>query len=82
MTHTKFKQYSIDITTEPAFYGSFCTEKEAAAIASRLSDMVEEEFPGITVYFSHEGGRPVRGPEESVRDEIRAWVENNWTAAV
>ena len=82
MKNPTFHGYGIDITTEPAFYGSACTEQEAVAIASRLSDMVEEEFPGITVYFSHEGGRPVQGPEESVREEIRAWVENNWTAAV
>jgi hypothetical protein len=82
MKNPTFNSYSIDITTEPSYYGSVCTEKEATAIASRLSDMVEEEFPGITVYFSHDGGRPVTGLDESVREEIRAWVQENWTAAL
>lgn len=77
-----YSGYSVDITTEPAFYGSVCTEAEAIAIASRLSDMVEDEFPGVSVYFAHEGGRPVQGPDETVREEIRTWIQDNWIAAV
>lgn len=77
-----YSGYSVDITTEPAFYGSALTEAETIALASRLSDMVEEEFPGILVYFSHEDCRTICGPDKTVREQIHVWLENNWLAAV
>ena len=74
-----FDEYSVCVSDEPEYYGPNCTQADAYRIAENLSGMVMLEFPGITVTTY---GRPVCGPDSETCEEIRQWVETNWTAAL
>ena len=79
MSTSIFSDYTVSISTDPSYYGSECTAADADRIASSLANLIKSEFPGISVTAS---GRPVSGPDSETCDEIRRWVEDNWTAAL
>lgn len=74
-----YSEYSVCVSNDPSYYGSTCTQADADRIASDLGRMIAAEFPGIQITSS---GRPVAGPDADVVEEIRQWVETNWTAAL
>lgn len=76
-----YSEYSIMVGTDPGYYGSQCGDEDAQRIANSVADLIRREFPGIQVNLT-EIGRPVTGPDSEVVEEIREWVENNWTAAL
>lgn len=79
MKLTSYSDYSVRISNEPSYYGSECSQADANRIAASLTKMIETEFPGIRVTTS---GRDYTGPDSDTCEEIRAWVESNWTAAL
>lgn len=78
-TTMNYSDYSVQVTTDPSYYGSSCTQADADRIAANLGDMIRAEFPGVQITNS---GRPVCGPDSGVVEEIRQWVEENWTNAL
>ena len=78
-THTTFSSYSVGISNDPQYYGSTCTQIDADRICSSLTKMIEGEFPGVNVSTS---GSRTTGPDSDVIEEINAWVQENWTAAL
>jgi hypothetical protein len=80
MTYT---EYTVRVSTDPSYYGTDCTQADAARIADSLSQMVSLEFPGITIIRQNEiGGRGVNGPDSAIVDDIHQWIEAHWTAAL
>ena len=78
-TTTNYSEYSVRVSTDPSYYGANCTTEEAREIAPRLANMIESQFSGIQI---RDGGEYVTGPDSDVIEEIRQWVEANWTAAL
>ncbi|TXH40546.1 MAG: hypothetical protein E6Q97_39435 [Desulfurellales bacterium] len=78
-TMNDYSEYSVTVTNDPSYYGSSCTQADAERIAASLGDMIRGEFPGIRITDS---GRGVCGPDDEVVEQIRQWVEENWTNAL
>ena len=76
---TDYSSYTVAVSNDPIYYGTECTQADADRIASDLRKMIESEFAGVNVSTS--AGRTT-GPEQSVIDEIDAWVAANWTAVL
>ena len=76
---TQFSNYSVCISDDPTYYGPVCSDSDAERISENLRNMIEGEFPGITVRTS---GAGISGPELNVCDEIGHWISQNWTAAL
>ena len=79
-----YSTYTLNISTEPSYYGSDCSQQDADLIAASLGEMVRAEFPGIQTELHHAGrsSGKTTGPDEVVVDEINTWVGENWTAAL
>lgn len=78
-TITDYSDYSVQVSTDPSYYGSTCTQADADRIAESLGNLIRGEYPGIQITNS---GRPVSGPDVDMCEDIRQWVEANWTAAL
>ena len=76
-----FSEYTVTIGTDPEYYGSECTEAEAAEIVKKLAALVAGKFPGINIEFDPYARR-FSGPDEGTVDEIIDWIRDNWTAAL
>ncbi len=81
MSTTDYSEYSVTVGTDAGYYGSQCTEADAVRIADGIAELIRNEYPGIQVNIQSVG-RPVAGPDEEVVDDIRRWIEDNWTAAL
>ena len=84
MKQTNYSGYTVQISNEPSYYGSECTQDDADRITNNLDQMIQSEFPGIQTeeYEDGDGSSKTTGPDESVVEEINLWIENNWTAAL
>jgi hypothetical protein len=80
MKSPSYNEYGLGVTTDPRYYGSECTQDDADRIAANLAAMIEDKFPGICVTITSERG--VYGPDSETVEEIRMWVQENWTAAL
>lgn len=69
-----YSRYNITIGTDPAEYGSYCTEAQAESCADMLAQLIAEEFEGIRVRV-RENGHPVSGPDAETCEEIRLWIQ-------
>jgi hypothetical protein len=69
-----YSRYSVFIGTDPAEYGSYCTQAGADSCAEMLAQLIAEEFDGIRVNV-RENGSAVRGPDGDVCEEIRLWIQ-------
>ena len=78
---SNYSEYSVTVGTDPGYYGSQCSEEDGRRIAESIADLIRREFVGIQINMS-DTGRPVTGPDSQVVEEIREWVESNWTAAL
>lgn len=78
-----YDQYTIRISDDPTYYGSDCTQADAARIVRNLATMIRAEYPGIGVETHNETDRSatILGPDDEVCDQIERWVDDNWTAA-
>ena len=80
-TTTDYSEYTVTVGTDPGYYGSQCSEEDGKRIAESIADLIRSEFAGILINMS-DTGRPVTGPDSEVVEEIRIWIEDNWTAAL
>lgn len=74
-----YSDYTTFLSSSPSVYGD-CTEEEFDAIDTRLTEMIEEKFPGITVEGDLES--KTTGPDEVTCAAIAAWIQENWTTAL
>ena len=79
-----YSEYTVQISSEPSYYGSECTQQDADRIVERLGNLIRTQFPGIQTekYVDGQGSSKTTGPDESVVEEINLWIEKNWTAAL
>jgi hypothetical protein len=82
--NSNYSEYTVRIATDPCYYGSDCTEEDAARISNAVAEMVQSEFPGVNVVFDKMigGNKGTLGPDTSVCDEINEWIYDNWTKAL
>ena len=72
-----YSDFTTYLPSDPGYEG--CTEEEHDAIYTRLTQMIEGKFPGITVKKSLKS--KTTGPDELTCDAISLWIEENWTTA-
>jgi len=79
-----YSEYTVKISSEPSYYGSECTQQDSDRIVDSLGSLISAEFPGIEIedYVDGRGSSKTTGPDESVIEEINAWISDNWTAAL
>jgi hypothetical protein len=79
-----FEGYSVAISDERAYYGADCSDKDATRISQDLTELIVREFPGIDcrIWRDTTGSSGVTGPDDDVCEQIREWVENNWTSVL
>lgn len=73
-----YSDFTTFLSSDPAAYGD-CTEDEHDAIDTRLTEMIEGKFPGITVEEFLES--KTTGPDDITCDAINFWIQENWTTA-
>ncbi len=73
-----YSDFTTFLSSDPSAYGD-CTEEEHDAIDTRLTEMIEGKFPGITVEESLES--KTTGPDDLTCDAINLWIQENWTTA-
>ena len=75
---------TVRIGTEPSYYGSDVTNEEAVEIALRLAGMVRDQFPGadVDIVRGEVTGGSIKGDDDAAVEEVRYWIQENWTAAL
>lgn len=77
---------TVQIPTEPSYYGSDTTAEEVPMIADRLESMILNEFgwPEIKFVFERvEHGNRVTCPEApDIAEDISRWIAAKWTRAI
>lgn len=76
---------TIQLPTEPSYWGSTATEADVDRIIGNLETMIRNEFSGVDIDFqrmSEPRGRGIWGDDESVIDDIHQFIQDNWTAAL
>ncbi len=83
MNAINYSEYTVPISSECSYYGSECTEEDAARIAASIGRMVQSEFPGVQIEIRPEfiNGN-VRGPNAQVCEDIGQFIADNWTKAL
>lgn len=76
----------IQLPTDPSAYGSGCTEDRVEEINSKIESYVRGEF-GDRADLSFERTKTPRRngitcEDEDLADEIYAWIQQYWTAAL
>jgi len=81
---TDYSEYTVCVGNDESNYGSWCTRCHAIRIADTLQKMIVDRFPGINVRRTNEIGAPTptTGPDDSIVEDIDAWVGENWTSAL
>jgi len=79
-----YSEYTVRISTEASYYGSSCTDEDAEDIAIRICNQTEREFPNLVteLWSEGDGSCSTTGPNEDTCQEIDAWMQDNWTAAL
>ena len=76
---------TIQLPTEPSYWGSTATEADVYRIIGNLETMIRNEFGNIDIDFQHMSeprGRGIWGDDESVIESIHQFIQDNWTAAL
>ena len=76
---------TIQLPTEPSYWGSTATKADVERIIGNLETMIRKEFGNIDIDFQHMSeprGRGIWGDDESVIDDIYQFIQDNWTAAL
>ena len=76
--HGDYSDFTTYLSSDPSAYGD-CTEEEHDAIYTRLTQMIEGKFPGITVEKALKS--KTTGPDELTCDAISLWIQENWMTA-
>ncbi len=76
---------TIQLPTEPSYWGSTATEADVYRIIGNLEMMIRKEFADVDIDFQHMSeprGRGIWGDDESVIESIHQFIQDNWTAAI
>lgn len=76
---------TIQLPTEPFYWGSTATEADVYRIIGNLEAMIRNEFPDIDIDFQHMSeprGRVIWGDDESLIESIHQFIQDNWTSAI
>jgi hypothetical protein len=76
---------TIQLPTEPSYWGSTATEADVYRIIGNLEMMIRSQFPDVDIDFQHmqePRGRGIFGNDESMMDSIYQFIQDNWTAAL
>lgn len=78
---------TVQLPTEPSYWGSDVTESDAARICDNLELMISREFSDSPYNISFERtasptGSGIHGDCEAACDDVRVFIEENWIAAL
>jgi hypothetical protein len=84
---TKDTNITVQLPTEPSYWGSDVTESDAARICDNLESMISREFADSPYNISFERtanptGSGIHGDCEAACDDVRVFIEENWIAAL
>ena len=84
---TKDTNITVQLPTEPSYWGSEATESDVERILSNLESMIAREFFSSPYNISFErtatpSGSGIHGDCEAACDDVRLFIEENWTAAL
>jgi hypothetical protein len=84
---TKDTNITVQLPTEVSYWGSEATESDVERILSNLETMIAREFSSSPYNISFERtatpiGSGVDGDCEAACDDVRLFIEENWTAAL
>lgn len=84
---TKDTNITVQLPTEISYWGSDCREQDIDRILSNLETMIEREFSDSPYNISFERtatpiGSGVNGDCEAACDDVRTFIEENWTSAL
>jgi len=78
---------TVQLPTEPSYWGSEATESDVERILSNLESMISREFADSPYNISFERtasptGSGIHGDCEAACDDVRVFIEENWIAAL
>ena len=78
---------TVQLPTEPSYWGSDATDSDVERILSNLESMISREFADSQYNISFERtatpiGSGVDGDCEAACDDVRLFIQENWTAAL
>jgi len=77
---------TIQLPTDPSYWGSTATETDVDRILDSLESMIRSEFEDrydlIFERTANPQGSGVHSDDGSDGSEIHEWIENNWGAAL
>jgi hypothetical protein len=84
---TKDTNITVQLPTEISYWGSTATEAHVDRILSNLETMIEREFSESPYRILFERtmtpiGSGIHGDCEAACDDVRLFIEENWTAAL
>jgi hypothetical protein len=84
---TKDTNITVQLPTEISYWGSDCRESDVDRILINLETMIAKEFSDSPYNISFErtatpSGSGVDGDCEAACDDVRLFIEENWTAAL
>lgn len=84
---TKDTNITVQLPTEVSYWGSTATESDVKRILSNLESMIAREFSESPYNISFErtsipSGSGIHGDCEAACDDVRLFIEENWTAAL
>ena len=84
---TKDTNITVQLPTEPSYWGSDVTDSDVERINCNLESMIAREFADSPYNISFErtatpSGSGVDGDCEAACDDVRLFIQENWTAAL
>lgn len=84
---TKDTNITVQLPTEVSYWGNAATESDVERILTNLESMIDREFSGSPYKISFErtsnpSGSGIHGDCEAACDDVRLFIEENWTAAL
>lgn len=84
---TKDTNITVELPTEVSYWGSTATDSDVERILSNLESMIAREFADSPYNIRFERtanptGSGIHGDCEAACDDVRLFIEENWTAAL
>ena len=84
---TKDTNITVELPTEPSYWGSTATESDVSRILCNLESMIVREFArspyNINILLTANPiGSGIHGDCEAACDDVRVFIEQNWTLAL
>lgn len=84
---TKDTNITVQLPTEPSYWGSEAAQSDVERILSNLESMIAREFSSSPYNISFErtanpSGSGVDGDCKAACDDVRLFIEENWMSAL